>query len=527
MRFIKMFTPIKRSILLIGIGLLSISSVWSQDSTETISKLANSPHDFTSYLDSLRIASGEEKLSNITVCRQCHAPSLKPGLEPLWDRQNPGTNFHVDKHKKDLSEGLPTDGGSRRCLACHDGVMAKGFPKRDVESQVSLEKDVNSHLYTHLFNMTSSNIDSALHVYNSRVSCGSCHNPHNNDNGSFLRISTQDGALCLGCHVMPNWEISSHVSPLDERYGNHFMKDGCLQCHDIHGTPGTTSLLAKNEAELCLACHDASINNDDEITAKQNLKEVFEKPYAHPIFFESGKGDDGLNHERGVLCSDCHNPHEITHFNEPMLNGALKGVDGVDEDGNELSASHFEYEICAKCHNGNSEKMLAENIDRLFSPMNQSFHPVKAPGNNPNVPSLKKDLSEQSLITCSDCHGNNDKAGAAGPHGSDVAHILKFDYSENPFASPGSDDLCMSCHNLRRLKSDVGFKFHSLHINQGNFACAACHNPHGRVNEPGLVDIDLPWILAVNGEKSVEAREPGHGNCTLSCHGVDHRGQSY
>lgn len=33
------------------------------------------------------------------------------------------------------------------------------------------------------------------------VECASCHDPHNNANGTFLRISNANSAVCLACHV--------------------------------------------------------------------------------------------------------------------------------------------------------------------------------------------------------------------------------------------------------------------------------------------------------------------------------------
>lgn len=33
------------------------------------------------------------------------------------------------------------------------------------------------------------------------VECGSCHDPHNDTNGTFLRISNTGSAVCLSCHV--------------------------------------------------------------------------------------------------------------------------------------------------------------------------------------------------------------------------------------------------------------------------------------------------------------------------------------
>ncbi|MBI5196127.1 MAG: cytochrome C, partial [Nitrospirae bacterium] len=31
--------------------------------------------------------------------------------------------------------------------------------------------------------------------------CGSCHNPHDNSNGTFLRVTNSGSGLCLKCHI--------------------------------------------------------------------------------------------------------------------------------------------------------------------------------------------------------------------------------------------------------------------------------------------------------------------------------------
>lgn len=37
-------------------------------------------------------------------------------------------------------------------------------------------------------------------LFSTTVQCATCHNPHNNTNGTFLRIANTNSALCLKCH---------------------------------------------------------------------------------------------------------------------------------------------------------------------------------------------------------------------------------------------------------------------------------------------------------------------------------------
>lgn len=52
---------------------------------------------------------------------------------------------------------------------------------------------------------TNATMKSNMRLYNTAgvltVECGSCHDPHNTTNTSFLRISNSESAVCLTCHV--------------------------------------------------------------------------------------------------------------------------------------------------------------------------------------------------------------------------------------------------------------------------------------------------------------------------------------
>ena len=37
-------------------------------------------------------------------------------------------------------------------------------------------------------------------LFNDKIECASCHDPHDNTNGEFLRVSNSGSALCLSCH---------------------------------------------------------------------------------------------------------------------------------------------------------------------------------------------------------------------------------------------------------------------------------------------------------------------------------------
>jgi predicted CXXCH cytochrome family protein len=471
-------------------------------------------------------------------------------VEALWYRKEAVRDFHVEKNvETQADEILPSDVISRSCLGCHDGSIADGFPQHEMPQhpEVSLlggKGEVTPNLNLHLFRFQNDNVEthlpestSAIYVDETGdVSCVSCHDPHNNELGSFLKVSADKSQICYECHEMSNWEMSSHGNSADPRFAE--LNDmACSHCHDIHAVPARHQLLKADENTLCFSCHDGMKNSKTEIAADADLKAVFEKTFIHPIQWSSGKpeitsefGDwsNGIANARSIGCSDCHNPHAASeHVNEPFLDGSQLYVAGVDARGFSKAVADYEYETCYKCHGMNQNTPMGGDVGRLFARSNASYHPVEGMGNNPFVPSLKPEWSEQSMIRCSDCHGNDDPMGAQGPHGSSIPHILKASYAEYPFASLEENQLCFRCHEEQRVVQSNGFKYHQLHISDAGYACSACHDPHGSVEYPGLMNLNQGFIQPLNGVLEVVQTEPGHGYCTMKCHDKAHPSQTY
>ena len=169
-----------------------------------------------------------------------------------------------------------------------------------------------------------------------------------------------------------------------------------------------------------------------------------------------------------------------------------------------------EYEICFKCHSAANASLAAwgsqfTDLAQDFNPRNQSYHPVVAASGAVsgttgygNTALTAADMSNGwrpgDMMTCSDCHGNDDQGtGAAhGPHASAVAFILRGPNTRWPTQADGTtrwnylnrttsqgtaDGLfCLNCHSatLRNIP----------HGNKGDhtgLACTGCHIriPHG------------------------------------------------
>lgn len=172
-----------------------------------------------------------------------------------------------------------------------------------------------------------------------------------------------------------------------------------------------------------------------------------------------------------------------------------------------------------------------------FALTNQSFHPVEGEGKNLAVISLirpyrerKSSSSDVSILSCADCHGSYTPDLPQG--------LLTDNYAtgdgivESSFAYA----LCYKCHNRSSILGNGSFPSHSRHIaGEGNFkgggtSCHTCHTSHGSVENKYLIRFNRDYVSESSTGK-LKFVEKGtyafHGECWLTCHGVDHNPKSY
>jgi DmsE family decaheme c-type cytochrome len=151
-----------------------------------------------------------------------------------------------------------------------------------------------------------------------RTGCEGCHGPGQNhvlgggDKSKirvFPRLSAAEVlAACLECHQddLPR----AHI----QRSSHTLAGVVCTNCHSIHAPATPKFLLAKNQTDMCYACHPA-------------VRAQFAMPFKHRV------------NEGTVSCTDCHNPHGVAAPTWRM-GGRPRMVD--TRLGNE--------EPCLKCH---------------------------------------------------------------------------------------------------------------------------------------------------------------------------------
>jgi len=533
---------------------------------------------------------GVEDVSRETVtsglCVFCHTPHNALATRALWNRALPSVTYTLYQSSTlQASPGQPT-GTSRLCLSCHDGILALGSVREPTPGSVftlgpmtgsaSVGTDLSddhpvSFVYdTALATAQGELVDPASLAVetplddNGELQCTSCHDAHEAINPDFLRLDNHYSALCTSCHTPELWGSSAHalstaiwngagVNPWPASAFPSVAENACLNCHRPHSAGHAEwSLANSDETVNCTDCHDGRV-------AQQDIATEFTKTYHHPIEASQWTHqpfEDPLSMPRHVTCDDCHNPHataEVPTGATQTVSGSQRNVRGVTIAGASIDTAVYKYEICLKCH-GEQEPVTAgffrtdstRNIRLRINPANQSFHPVAAPGTNPTITGLVPPLTASSQIDCLDCHDNDswvDGGGQPrGPHGSNFAPILASQYqSEDPVVeSFNSYALCYGCHDRSTLLTPVlppfgvGFP-HDTHVVNDQASCAVCHDAHGSRNNTFLVDFltrtlagaDVVTPPLAGGSIQFVPTSPGHGSCSLSCHGYDHNPSVY
>ncbi len=561
------------------ICLMTIAWILSAAAGTALADIASSPHNLSTSGPGAFRAVDESR-----ICIFCHTPhNARDDVPFLWNREDQTTNY-IPYQSSTLvaTVGQPT-GASRLCLSCHDGTIALGavisanqeivftggvrlMPGTSpalLGTDLSDDHPVSLVYDNQLAAARGELLDPALLPPqvkvddSSQLQCTACHDPHNNDLGNFLVMTNVFGQLCNTCHRLTGWTAGSHAVSNAQWNGQGadpwpnsdlatVAENACTSCHRNHSAPRPQRILNQRfEEDTCLACHNGNV-------AQTNIEALLTRPFRHPVQNTVDVHDAAENFALGgianhVECEDCHNPHQANAApspGAPLVSGATTGVTGIDLSGLHVDPAPNLYQICFKCHADNNviavlpiTRQIPQLNTRLeFTPGNPSFHPVASVGVNPDVPSLIAPLTTTSLITCVDCHNNDNPAGPRGPHGSNFEPLLELNYetNDNTAESAATFALCYKCHSRTSILNDESFSEHNLHIVEENSPCSACHDPHGvsstqgnAVNNTHLINFDIT-IVQPNGG-TIEFVDQGRfaGNCTLVCHGEGHNNEAY
>lgn len=357
--------------------------------------------------------------------------------------------------------------------------------------------------------------------------------------------------ICLSfLPVCPTMAVQGKTLLTGVHGDKRVMLKGCRACHR------GMKMTIRNEEKTCFNCHGSPVNKQQMTAAGYlrdtgrvnlfNIESELRKPYNHPVLTVRGVHDQKeilpeniVNAARHSECVDCHEPHHVSS-DKPFSGIAGKSV------GNFATEITKEYELCYKCH-GRSANLPADSTDKQleFRMTNRSYHPIEAEGANAHVISLKQPYAARkarpgdiSIISCSDCHGNDKAGGPKGPHGSIYRGLLvaNYDMEDGRSESTHAYALCYRCHDRISLLNDNSFPYHALHI-LGNrskglpgTSCFTCHDAHGSSSNQYLIRFNTD-VVEPNLDDKLQFKAQGvasrHGSCALNCHGVEHEPKTY
>jgi predicted CXXCH cytochrome family protein len=192
--------------------------------------IANTKHDLSS-----TSTAAIKSTTQADTCAFCHvAHNGQPAaFRPLWSHNLTVQNLTWAPTTTVRGTTLPTSitsaalGGSRACMSCHDGTIALGdLLNKPLDATVAGPNVTAGKLTggVNLLNPATMQTNHPLGVpkpaavtgftafktvpstsavnYDSagNVQCDSCHNPHDNTFGTFLKINPAGGAICFTCH---------------------------------------------------------------------------------------------------------------------------------------------------------------------------------------------------------------------------------------------------------------------------------------------------------------------------------------
>jgi len=187
--------------------------------SQDTSRITNTPHNLNT-VDVWGVVVPQNR-----VCLPCHtshgAKMDDDGKDlVLWNHEITDETFDMYTTSAGHQGGQP-EGTSKLCLSCHDGATAiDSFGgNSDFFNNVRIAPDRPSNLGTDLrddhpigiqypppdltgYNDKSTFSGVKVVTVNGidRVECTSCHDPHDNSLGMFLRQTLDGSAICLECH---------------------------------------------------------------------------------------------------------------------------------------------------------------------------------------------------------------------------------------------------------------------------------------------------------------------------------------
>lgn len=476
-------------------------------------ELIGSKHDMTVMAPDEKNIHGDD-VGEKGACSACHSPHGGKG-SALWARKISPTG----------------DQAAAKCTTCHSkqGIAKNklpgthshpiNLPMDGLGIQVDRQGWKNQHSWAQ-----DNDKPQELPLYNKqghqtvkqgRVSCLTCHDPHNwsvkeelkkvedpktaigDGNSKFLRIAQEDGSiLCLNCHIDKR-TIAQTTHNIESKDANKPKKDSagiCKNCHSAHNAKGVTlrnrgvSQSGSGKASIeswCKDCHQKDGLASDKLVTEHshpvgmrlkagvNMTEL-------PLFDNNGARD----HQGLVDCSSCHNPHQWTPQvpTKNKLKTKIEQKRGGASNSYLRLAANEDSKLCVVCHQSKALVVGTDHDMNVTAPSatNQSGHAVQESGVCGQCHAIHSPVLGNSLWAlplgegndvkeqqCRSCHNEDGIAKNKVPPA--LQHPSKV------LAWSGETRKLLNKEGLPDIPvfSKSGEAGHA-----GIISCASCHNPH-------------------------------------------------
>ena len=500
------------------------------------------------------------------ACSACHVPHKGKGLK-MWARDTDIKQAEIDPM-------------AALCLSCHN---KKGIANKHTTGKYSHPVGVDISRLNRKVDLPTfdKNGMKLLNVKSGKVSCASCHDPHqwssidktlkgvvgekgDNQNRFLRKPNGKDAALCKTCHA-EKWRIKKTKHDMNfmapdatNSIGQTVEESGvCGACHLVHNA-NAERLWARSDLgnkgpgySACLGCHNekglaknktlgkhshpvnvpiktlgitAKYKNWVLDSEKNQTSEVKTPLKPLPLYDSSGRATD----ENGrVSCGSCHDPHSWSQLAYKQIKEPER-LEGDTDSSFLRIADQSKSSLCVNCHVQKKSIYLTKhdltvNADDYLKKVDKR----NIDGEN----KLDNVIGDSVAGACMHCHQpHNAKGVALWARGKGKA--------DAPIA-----ELCTDCHQPGKLAKNKlpGQHTHPLQVNSksithdknipffditgnrnhknGNVDCASCHNPHQW--DPGNANNKSPEISNINGGTTNSfLRKTVNNNSELcvSCH---------
>lgn len=214
---------------ILGMGVLPFSSLANINGSKHDLSVGMGGHDYSfAYSDSSFVC---------VYCHTPHDPNTNSSGKLSWNRSFSASPYSLysmpgPDSGSVAAQSLASSSYSVICLSCHDGTIAvasrvKMATRADMDhsrvrgyighagipsalqaafSEGGMSNDhpvgvIYSNFANTALNPENSITVAGLKLFEGKVECATCHDPHSVNNSAFTRIANTQSALCMTCHI--------------------------------------------------------------------------------------------------------------------------------------------------------------------------------------------------------------------------------------------------------------------------------------------------------------------------------------